>query len=120
MLLIVILVVSALAKLHDHPDTVSVFGKLALPRILFRLRTPRLLPYGELVVAALLVLLPGHSYLIATSLALLLFVSYLVVVLRLDHPADGDPERGPGAGRPGGLARLVAGRGGRLPLPGPR
>jgi Methylamine utilisation protein MauE len=82
LLLIVILVVSALAKLHDHPDTVSVFGKLALPRILFRLRAPRLLPYGELVVAALLVLLPGHWYLIATSLALLLFVTYLVVVLR--------------------------------------
>jgi hypothetical protein len=82
LLLIAILVVSAAAKLRDHADTASVFAKLDLPNVLFRLQAPRLLPYGELVVAALLVLLPGRWYLLATSLTLVLFGCYLAVVVR--------------------------------------
>jgi hypothetical protein len=89
LLLAVILVVSAAAKVRDVDDTISVFGKLELPNILFKIHAPRLLPWGELALSALLLLLPGTWYLLATSLALLLFVSYLVVVLRaltFDHP----------------------------------
>jgi hypothetical protein len=82
LLLIAILVVSAAAKLRDHDDTVSVFGKLGLPEILLRLRAPRLLPYAELVLAALLAFLPDGWYVLATTLALVLFVGYLVVVVR--------------------------------------
>jgi hypothetical protein len=82
LLLIVILVVSAAAKLRDHQDTRSVFSKLQMPAWLFRLHAPRLLPYGELVAAALLLLLPGIGYVVATSLTLVLFVLYLVVVVR--------------------------------------
>jgi len=89
MLLALVLLVSAAAKLRDPEDTVAVFGRLELPRLLLTLRAPRLLPYGELGVAALLVLLPGPGYVVATSLALVLFGCYLVVVLRalrFDHP----------------------------------
>ena len=82
LLLIAILVVSAAAKLRDYHDTRSVFDKLQMPVVLFRLRAPRLLPYGELVVAALLAFLPGGWYVVATSLTLVLFVLYLVVVVR--------------------------------------
>lgn len=89
LLLALVLVVSGLAKVRDVDDTVAVFGALDLPEVLFRFRAPRLLPYGELVVAALLVLLPGGWYLFATTLALALFAAYLAVVLRaltFDHP----------------------------------
>lgn len=89
MLLAAILVVSAVAKARDVDDTVSVFGKLDLPNVLFKLRAPRLLPYGELALAALLLLLPGAGYVVATSLTLVLFAGYLAVVLRaltFEHP----------------------------------
>jgi hypothetical protein len=82
LLLIAILAVSAVAKLRDPADTASVFAKLDLPNVLFTLKAPRLLPYAELVVAALLVLLPGHWYVLATSLTLLTFTCYLAVVVR--------------------------------------
>src|SRR5262249_46300800 len=82
LLLIAILVVSAGAKLRTYADTKSVFTQLGLTGIYLRLRLPRLLPYGELVVAALLLLLPGGWYVLAASLSLVLFVLYLVVVLR--------------------------------------
>lgn len=82
LLLIVVLTVSAVAKIRDPRDTASVFEKLVLPRFLVRLRAPLLLPYGELAVAVLLLLLPGYSYVAATTLALLLFAAYAVVVAR--------------------------------------
>jgi hypothetical protein len=82
LLLAVLLVVSAVAKLRDPRDTRSVFDKLRLPRFLTTLEAPRLLPYGELVLAALLVLLPGVWYLLAATLTLILFAAYLVIVVR--------------------------------------
>ncbi len=89
LLLIAVLTVSAVAKIRDPHDTVSVFQKLELPAILVRLRAPLLLPYGELAVAALLLLLPGYSYVAASTLALVLFAAYAVVVgraLRFPYP----------------------------------
>ncbi|HEY3530736.1 MAG TPA: MauE/DoxX family redox-associated membrane protein [Nocardioides sp.] len=85
LLLVAILVLSAAAKLRDHGDTASVFTKLQLPRFLNTINAPRLLPYGELVVAALLLLLPGGWYVVAASLTLVLFALYLVVVVRALH-----------------------------------
>jgi hypothetical protein len=82
LLLIVILLVSAVAKLRDPDDTGAVFVMLELPKILLLLRAHRLLPYGELAVAALLLLLPNGWYVVAASLTLLLFLAYLVVVAR--------------------------------------
>jgi hypothetical protein len=82
LLLIVILLVSAVAKLRDPGDTGAVFAMLELPKVLLRLKAHRLLPYGELVVAALLLLLPGGWYVVAATLTLLVFLAYLVVVAR--------------------------------------
>ena len=82
LLLIAILVVSAVAKIRDRRDTWSVFDKLRLPRLLSRLKAPVLLPYGEMVLAALLLFLPGGWYVVAATLTVLLFAAYLVVVVR--------------------------------------
>ena len=82
LLLIATLVVSAVAKIRDPRDTSSVFLQLRLPRLLLRLRVPRLLPYGELVLAAFLLLASGVWYVLATTVTLLLFVAYFLVVLR--------------------------------------
>jgi Methylamine utilisation protein MauE len=82
MLLIAVLVVSGAAKLRVPDDTASVFTKLRLPAYLLRMRAPRLLPFGELILAAMLLFLPAGWYVVATSMALLLFAVYLVVVVR--------------------------------------
>ena len=82
LLLVVVLAISAVAKLRDPRDTRSVFGQLRLPRLLTALRAPALLPYAELVVAAGLLVLPGGWYVVAATLALLLFSAYVVVVAR--------------------------------------
>jgi hypothetical protein len=82
LLLIVILLVSAVAKLRDPGDTGAVFVMLELPKALLRLKAHRLLPYGELVAAGMLLLLPGGWYVVAATLVLLLFLAYLVVVAR--------------------------------------
>jgi Methylamine utilisation protein MauE len=82
LLLIVVLAVSGAAKLRHADDTRSVMRKLKLPELLFTIRAPRLLPWGELLVAALLLLLPGPGYVVAATLALLLFAAYVVVVAR--------------------------------------
>ena len=82
LLLAVLLTVSGAAKLRHAGDTRSVMQKLKLPRFLFTIRAPRLLPWGELLVAALLLLLPGRAYVVAATLTLLLFTAYVVVVAR--------------------------------------
>jgi hypothetical protein len=82
LLLIAVLLVSGVAKIRVPADTASVFAKLEMPAFLNRLHAPRLLPYGELVLAAMLFLLPGPWYVVPTTLTLVLFVIYLVVVVR--------------------------------------
>jgi hypothetical protein len=82
LLLIVVLTVSGAAKLRHADDNRSVMRKLKLPKFLFTIRVPRLLPWGELAVAALLLLLPGPGYVVAATLAVLLFGAYVVVVAR--------------------------------------
>jgi hypothetical protein len=82
LLLVATLVVSGVAKLRDPRDTSSVFLQLGLPRLLLRLRVPRLLPYGELVLAALLLLSSGVWYVVAATATLLLLLAYFLVILR--------------------------------------
>ena len=82
LLLIATLVVSAVAKIRDPGDTSSVFRQLRLPRALLRLRVPRLLPYGELVLAAFLLLATDAWYVVAATVTLLLFLAYFLVILR--------------------------------------
>jgi hypothetical protein len=83
LLLIAVLLVSAVAKIRDPRDTTSVFRQLGIPDILLRLPAPRLLPYAELVLAALLAALaPGLWYVVAATATLLLFTLYFLVILR--------------------------------------
>jgi hypothetical protein len=82
LLLIVVLTVSAAAKVRDPGDTRSVMRQLELPDLLLTLRAHRLLPWGELALAAMLLLLQGAGYVVATTLSLVLFLAYLVVVAR--------------------------------------
>jgi hypothetical protein len=82
LLLIVVLTVSAVAKVREPGDTRSVMKQLELPDLLLTLHAPRLLPWGELALAAMLLLLPGAGYVVATTLSLVLFVVYFAVVAR--------------------------------------
>jgi hypothetical protein len=82
LLLIAILLFSAVAKIRDPADTSAVFAKLDLPGFLVRFKAPALLPYGELAVAAMLLVLPDRWYVLAATLTLLLFLAYFAVVAR--------------------------------------
>lgn len=82
LLLGLVLLVSAAAKIRTPGDTGSVFRQLQLPETLNRVRAPLLLPYGELALATMLLLAPGTWYLLAATLVLLLFAAYLVVIAR--------------------------------------
>jgi hypothetical protein len=81
-LLAAVLVLSGVAKLREPRATEDAFLSLRLPPVLARAGAPRALPWGELVLAALLLVAPGWSYAVVTVLAALLFVVYLVVVVR--------------------------------------
>ncbi len=82
LLLSLVLVVSAVAKIRTPYDTGSVFKQLDLPDWLLTIRAHYLLPYGELVLVAGLMFAPGTGYLVAATLTLLLFAAYLVVIAR--------------------------------------
>ncbi len=82
LLLSALLVISGGAKLRNAHDTASVFSKLRLPRFLTTIKGPVLLPYGELALAAMLLLLPGIGYLVAATATVVLFAIYLVIVVR--------------------------------------
>ena len=82
LLLRLVLLVSAGAKLRTPSDTASVFSQLQLPEVLLRLRAPLVLPYAEIALAALLLLAPGSWYPVPATLVLLLFTAYLVVIAR--------------------------------------
>ena len=82
LILSLVLLASAAAKIRTPRDTRSVFQQLQLPDVLVRLRAPFLLPYGEIALVALLLLAPGTWYLVAGTLVLLLFTAYLLVVAR--------------------------------------
>ncbi|MGC4110708.1 MAG: MauE/DoxX family redox-associated membrane protein [Nocardioides sp.] len=89
LLLAAVLVVSGVAKVRDPRDTASVFRQLGVPGFVLRLRGPRLLPYGELLLAVALVLTSGWWYAAAASVTLVLFALYVVVIgraLRLPFP----------------------------------
>ena len=139
LLLIATLVVSAVAKIRDPRDTSSVFLQLRLPRLLLRLRVPRLLPYGELVLAAFLLLASGVWYVARddrdpAAVRRVLpggparrapALSGQLQLLRASragrgHGMDPRPQRRPAGAGPGHLGRLL-GRGGcRRAARGPR
>jgi hypothetical protein len=88
-LLIVVLAVSAVAKLRTPSDTRSVMKQLRLPAFLLDIGVPRLLPWGELILALALLVLTGPAYVVATTASALLFGTYVVIVARaltFGHP----------------------------------
>lgn len=82
LLLALVLIVSSAFKLRDVSTTQDAFVSLRLPDRLRSWRAPTLLPYGELLLALALVLVPAPVYLVVTVLVALLFVGYLVVIVR--------------------------------------
>lgn len=82
LLIVLTLVVSALFKVRSPQTTDDAFVSLRLPGVLRSAGAPRLLPYGELVLAAGLLLLPAPWYAVAAAFAVVLFAAYLVVVAR--------------------------------------
>lgn len=84
-----LLVVSGATKVRHVEATRSAFSQLQLPRVLTTSPAPRALPWAEIVLAVALVVAPPPLAIPVAVLALLLFVSYLVVIARaltFDHP----------------------------------
>ncbi|WP_158707671.1 MauE/DoxX family redox-associated membrane protein [Janibacter massiliensis] len=84
-----VLLVSAVAKLRAPAATRSAFSQLRLPRWLERIGAPRILPWGELVLALALLLLPGWAGVAAAAAVFVLMLVYLAVIVRalgFDHP----------------------------------
>lgn len=89
LLLAVLLVVSGLAKVRHAEATRSAFAQLELPQALTRSPAPRLLPWAEIALAVALLVAPPPFALPLAIAALLLFLTYLVVIVRalgFDHP----------------------------------
>ncbi|WP_068251929.1 TlpA family protein disulfide reductase [Janibacter corallicola] len=89
LLLAVLLAVSGVAKLRRRNDVISAFRELGMPAWLTDSPAPRMLPWVELVLAGALLAAPAPPSLGVATLTLLLFVAYLVVILRalrFDHP----------------------------------
>lgn len=82
LLLVVLLVVSGAAKLRHPEETRSAFAQLQLPGALTRSPAPRVLPWAEIVLAAALLLTPAPFALAVAGATLLLFASYLWVIVR--------------------------------------
>ncbi len=82
LLLVLVLMISAAYKVRDHTSTASAFRNLRLPGFLETIRAPRLLPYGEFVLALALLVVPHPAYVVVAALTVVLFALYLVVVWR--------------------------------------
>ena len=81
-LLALVLTFSAAAKLASSKHTDAAFISLRLPAWLRTLRAPVLLPWGELALAVLLLVTSGPLAVLTAVAALVLFVLYLVVIVR--------------------------------------
>lgn len=82
LLLAVLLVVSAVAKLRDPGDPRAAFESLRVPRALAADWIVRSVPWFELALAAALLVLPGWGFLAAAFAAAALFGAYLALVTR--------------------------------------
>lgn len=81
-LLALVLLVSGVAKLADLETAAQAFTSLRLPRFLVRWKIPTLLPIGEVVLAIALIVTSGWLAVVVDVAAVLLFVAYLVVIVR--------------------------------------
>ncbi|CAN7466226.1 hypothetical protein LJR027_002961 [Terrabacter sp. LjRoot27] len=81
-ILAVVLVVSAVGKLRSPSASAEAFRDLRVPAPLSGRLVVEALPWGELLLAALLLLVGGTVGTVAAVAALLLFTAYLVLVVR--------------------------------------
>lgn len=81
-LIALVLVFSGVAKLKAPTTTAEAFVSLRLPAWLRTMKAPALLPWGELVLAALLLVTSGWLAILAGVAAVVLFVVYLVIIVR--------------------------------------
>jgi len=81
-LLAFVLLVSGVAKLADLETAAQAFTSLRLPRFLMRWKVPTLLPVAEIVLAIALIVTSGWLAAVVNVAAVLLFVAYLVVIVR--------------------------------------
>lgn len=91
LLLVVVLLVSAVAKLRDAASVRESFITLQLPPSLTHSPAPVLLPWAEIVLAVALVVLWGPPAVAVAVAALALFVAYLVIIVRASrfgHPVE--------------------------------
>lgn len=91
LLLSLVLVISGVAKLCDGASVRESFVTLQLPPRLSRGPAPALLPWGELVLAGFLLVAWGPLAVVTAIAAVVLFVAYLVIIVRavrFDHPVE--------------------------------
>jgi hypothetical protein len=81
LLLAAVLLVSGVAKAADRRATEDAFTALRVPVVPPPLGA-RLLPYAEIALAALLIVLPAPLLAAAAALALLLFLAYWLLIAR--------------------------------------
>ena len=81
LIVVAVLIASGIAKLR-MPDDASGWEALGIPAGLRRSWLIRLHPYGELLLAAVLLLVGGPLGIPAAAVAVLLFAAYLVLVWR--------------------------------------
>lgn len=80
--LAVVLVVSAVGKLRSPSRSAEAFRDLRVPVLLRRRPVVEALPWGELLLAVLLVAAGGALSVVAAVAAVLLFATYLALVVR--------------------------------------
>ncbi|MGA4670225.1 MauE/DoxX family redox-associated membrane protein [Propionibacteriaceae bacterium Y1923] len=86
-----VLVLSALAKMRSPQPSRDSFVSLRLPSWLASSVAPALLPWGELLLALALLVLPGWWNVAAATAALVLMIVYLVLIVRalgFDEPVE--------------------------------
>lgn len=91
LLLALVLIVSGLAKVRDPASVREAFVTLQLPPWLTRGPAPALLPWGELVLAVVLLVAWGPLAVATTAVTVALFGAYVVVIVRaarFDHPVE--------------------------------
>ncbi|WP_207555901.1 MauE/DoxX family redox-associated membrane protein [Intrasporangium flavum] len=89
--LAVVLVVSAVGKLRSPSRSAEAFRDLRVPAPLRHRAVVEALPWGELLLAVLLVSVGGLPGVLAAAAAVLLFASYLALVVRalgFEAPVD--------------------------------